>query len=108
MLEAFLRLWKIYKNIFPVNFHYIKYEDIALDFNNTTKKIYKFLDLEWSKETNNFYLTARKRLDISTPSYNQITSPIYSKSINRWKNYQMNFKDVEKYLEKWVAEFNYF
>lgn len=107
LYDLVMRLWKIYKNIFPVNFHYIKYEDIALDFNNTTKKIYKFLDLEWSKETNNFYLTARKRLDISTPSYNQITSPIYSKSINRWKNYQMNFKDAEKYLEKWVAEFNY-
>ncbi len=97
LYDLVMKLWKIYKKIFPVNFHYIKYEDVTLDFNNTTKKIYEYLNLDWTEETNNFYLTARKRLDIATPSYNQITSPIYSKSINRLKNYQIKFKDTENY-----------
>lgn len=107
LYDMVMNLWTIYKKNFSINFHYVKYEDVTLDFENTTKKIYEYLDLIWSNETKDFYLTARKRLDIVTPSYNQITSPLYSKSINRWKNYETKFKDVKKYLDKWVNEFNY-
>ncbi len=107
LYDLVMRLWKIYLKKFSFNFHYIKYEEVVTNFDKTTKEIFEFLNLDWSNKTKEFYLTAKKRVDIITPSYNQVTSPIYSKSLNRWKNYEEHFKDVKKYLDKWVKEFNY-
>ena len=73
----------------------------------STKNIFTFLDLQWSEKIKEFYNTALNRKDMSTPSYNQVTSPLYIKSIDRWKNYRGEFSNVKKYLDKWVKEFNY-
>ncbi len=102
-----MKLWLIYLKNFSFNFHYIRYEDIVLNFETTTKKIFNYLSLDWTDKTKDFYLTAKNRNDISTPSYNQVTSPIYINSLNRWKNYEDYFKESRKYLDKWVTEFNY-
>ena len=71
------------------------------------KEIFKFLNLDWSNKAKDFYKTAKDRIDISTPSYNQVTSPLYLKSINRWKNYEENFIEVKNDLQKWTHEFEY-
>ena len=42
-----------------------------------------------------------------TPSYSQVTSPIYKSSLNRWKNYENKFEKSKTYLDKWIKEFNY-
>jgi len=107
LYDLVMKLWKTYLKIFPINFHYIKYEDVVTDFEKTTKKIFKFLNLDWSNKAKDFYKTAKDRIDISTPSYNQVTSPLYLKSMNRWKNYEENFKDVKNNLQKWIHEFDY-
>ena len=107
LYDLVMKLWKTYLKIFPINFHYIKYEDVVTDFEKTTKKIFKFLNLDWSNKAKDFYKTAKDRIDISTPSYNQVTSPLYLKSMNRWKNYEENFKDVKNNLQKWIHEFEY-
>ena len=107
LYDLVMKSWKTYLKIFPINFHYIKYEDVVTDFENSTKEIFKFLNLDWSNKAKDFYKTAKDRTDISTPSYNQVTSPLYLKSINRWKNYEENFKDVENNLQKWINEFEY-
>ena len=107
LYDLVMKLWKIYLKIFTINFHYIKYEDVVTDFEKTTKKIFKFLNLDWSNKAKDFYKTAKDRIDISTPSYNQVTSPLYLKSVNRWKNYEENFKDVKNNLQKWIHEFDY-
>jgi len=107
LYDLVMKLWKTYLEIFPINFHYIKYEDVVTDFEKTTKKIFKFLNLDWSNKAKDFYKTAKDRIDISTPSYNQVTSPLYLKSMNRWKNYEENFKDVKNNLQKWIHEFEY-
>jgi tetratricopeptide (TPR) repeat protein len=107
LYDLVMQLWSIYRKIFSINCHFIKYEDTVLNFEKTTKDIYKFLDITWSEETKNFYKTGKDRLDISTPSYDQVTSPLYSKSVNRWKNYEKEFEGVKKLLDRWVNEFGY-
>jgi tetratricopeptide (TPR) repeat protein len=107
LYDLVMQLWSIYRKIFSINCHFIKYEDTVLNFEKTTKDIYKFLDIIWSEETKNFYKTGKDRLDITTPSYDQVTSPLYSKSVNRWKNYEKEFKGVKKLLDRWVNEFGY-
>lgn len=107
LYDLVMRLWVIYRKNFELNFHIIKYEDIVLDFEKTTKNIFKYINIPWSDDIKNFHLTAKKRIDISTPSYNQVTSPLYINSINRWKNYEEKLKCVKVYLDQWVKYFDY-
>ena len=107
LYDLVMKLWTIYRDIFSINFHFIKYEDIVTDFEKTTKEIFKFLEIDWSDNTKNFHITAKKRLNISTPSHNQVTSPLYTRSISRWKNYEKEFKSLKNILDPWLDEFNY-
>ena len=102
-----MSLYKRYYELFNSNIYEIKYEDVVGDFDNSIKKLLKFLNLEWQDELKKFYVTASKRGIISTPSYNQVSKPIYNSSINRWKNYENKLKDVKLILSKWLKEFSY-
>ena len=101
-----LDLFEFYENELNLEIIKIKYEDIVFDFENETKKLFKFLNLEYEDGINKFYETAQNRKMISTPSYSQVTSPLYSSSIDRWKNYESLVK-IEKPLRKWIKRLNY-
>jgi len=107
LYDLVMKLWTIYRDVFSINYHFIKYEDVVTDFEKTTKEIFKFLEIDWSDNTKNFYINAQKRLNISTPSHNQVTSPLYTRSISRWKNYEKEFKGLKNILDPWLDEFNY-
>ena len=101
-----LDLFEFYENELNLKIIKIKYEDIVFDFENETKKLFKFLELDYEEGINKFYETAQNRKMISTPSYSQVTNPIYSSSIGRWKNYESLVK-IEKPLRKWIERLNY-
>ena len=73
---------------------------------NTVKNLLKFLEVDWDQSLKKFYETAGKRGIMNTPSYNQVSQPIYSKSINRWKNYETKFENLKVLLDPWVKKFN--
>ena len=66
-----------------------------------------FLDLDWSDAVLDFYKTAEKRKLISTPSYDQVNKPIYSKSVFKWKNYEKNLSEIIPTLKPWLTRFKY-
>ena len=101
-----LDLFEFYENELNLEIIKVRYEDIILNFENETKKLFKFLNLEYEDGINKFYETARNRKMISTPSYSQVTNPIYSSSIGRWKNYE-SLVNIEKPLRKWIKKLNY-
>jgi len=107
MYDLVMNLWQIYTNKFSINFHTIKYEDLVLNFKNSVSSLLKFLDLSWSDDISEFYKTSKKRGIISTPSYNQVSQPLYSKSIGRWKNYEHELSTTKLYLENWIKKYGY-
>jgi len=87
-------------------YHIVKYEDLIINFKPTLEILLKYINLDYETKLENFYITAKNRDKIYTPSYNQVTQPIYNTSINRY----INFKDakfIEPLLEKWINRFGY-
>ena len=107
MYDLVMNLWQIYINKFSIDFHTIKYEDLVLNFKNSVSNLLTFLDLPWSDEVLEFYKTSQKRGIIATPSYNQVSQPLYSKSIGRWKNYEDELSTAKLYLENWIKKYGY-
>ena len=107
LYDLVMQLWKVYHENFKINLHIIKYENIIENFDQTVKDVLNFLSVDWSSDYKDFYKIAQKRTNIMTPSYSQVTSPIYKSSLNRWKNYENKFEKSKTYLDKWIKEFNY-
>ncbi len=104
--DRVLDLFEFYEDQLDLNYFTIKYENVVNDFSLQIKNLINFLGLEYENKLEEFYITAKKRTKISTPSYSQVINPLYSSSINRWKNYN-NSENSEKYLEKWINKFDY-
>lgn len=107
LYDLVMSLWEKYNDIFKLNVFTIKYEDTVLRFEDTIRDLLNFLNLDWSDNLKEFYKTAEKRGIINTPSYDQVSKPLYNQSINRWHNYQNKVVDQKFILDKWVRKFNY-
>ncbi len=107
LYDLTMTLWKEHNKVFKIDHHIIRYEDVISNFEKTIKGLLGFLNVPWSENVIKFYKTAEKRGIINTPSYNQVSQPIYSNSMYRWKNYEKEFVNSKNSLDKWVKEFNY-
>lgn len=91
----------------PLQVHRIRYEDLVEDFATTTGELLSVLGAEWDEKVNRYYEHAQGRGMIATPSYHQVTEPIYQRSMFRFKNYVPGFADCHSLLRPYVAGFGY-
>jgi len=99
--------WKTYKNNLDLDFTMSSYESLIDNFNDHTKMILDFLELEWDSNLRSYRDTALRRDKINTPSSSQVIQPLYKTSIAKWENYKNYFEDCHDYLDKWVNYFGY-
>jgi len=107
LYDAVMNLWTQYTSIFSINYHEVKYENLIENFEPTVRSILNFLELSWDDSVLNYLITAKKRDRITTPSYYQVTKPIYSYAIGRWKRYKKQTSNIYPILEGWIKKFNY-
>jgi hypothetical protein len=84
----------------------LRYESLVTQFEFSMRALIEFLDLEWSESIMEYRENALKR-HISTPSYQQVVKPLYTKSIGRWRNYQTQMEPTLHSIGKWIEYFSY-
>ncbi|GAB6053982.1 tetratricopeptide repeat-containing sulfotransferase family protein [Magnetospira thiophila] len=100
-------LWRTYESLFHPNVFTLRYEDLVDDFEGTLRPLASFLDLPWTDDFKNFADTARKRSRVRTPSYDQVTQPIYRSASGRWTRYRSQMEPVLPLLSPWAEHFGY-
>ncbi len=99
-------LWGLYRENMQLDYHLIRYEDIVENIESEAKKMLDFIGVEWDDQVLSFYNRSLDRR-IRTPSYHQVTEPIYKRSMYRWKGYREYFREHAPLLAPYVAEFGY-
>ena len=107
LYDVVMNLWIQYISVFKINYHEIKYESLVENFNPTIESVLSFLGLSWDKSVLKYADVAKKRKNIATPSYNQVTKPIYSHAHGRWKRYEKEIENIYPILKPWVKKFDY-
>jgi len=106
--DKVMRLWGKYLSLFPdLHTHVVHYEKLVDDMESEIKALTRFLEVDWQPEILNFHQHALSRKALNTPSYQQVTQPVYTSSRYRWKNYEKHIIDPFKILNRYVEEFGY-
>lgn len=102
-----MRTWIEAARILPLDYHQVRYEDLVADFENETRALLNFLGVGWDQSVLNHTEHAAKRGTINTPSYHQVTQPIYQHAKYRWKRYAVQFEPVLSSLQPYIEYFGY-
>ena len=102
-----MRTWMEAVHSLPLVYHQIRYEDLVDDFEKETRVLLDFLGVGWDDSVLSHAEHATKRGTISTPSYHQVTQPIYQHAKYRWKRYAIQFEPVIAELQPFIDYFGY-
>lgn len=102
-----MRTWMEAVHSLPLDYHQIRYEDLVTDFEKETGALLDFLGVGWNDSVLGHAEHAIKRGTISTPSYHQVTQPIYQHAKYRWKRYIKQFEPVMAELQPLIDNFGY-
>lgn len=107
LYESAFNYWQEFVDNIPLDYHMIRYEDLIEDVEQESRKTLNFLGLPWSEEVLGHVKHAQQRGTISTPSYHQVTQPIYKTARYRWKNYASQLSPVMETLNPFIERFDY-
>lgn len=70
----------------------ISYEELLTDAEHNVRKILDHVGLEWQDNCLKYYENKRT---VSTPSYAQVKQPLYTASMERWRNYTSHIDELK-------------
>ncbi|MBO6781785.1 MAG: sulfotransferase [Alphaproteobacteria bacterium] len=100
-------LWEQARELLPLDVHRIRYEDVVADMRSEIERLLEFLGLPWDEAVLDYMENAQRRGRINTPSYNQVTEPIYTRASGRWTRYRDQMADALEILGPWAARYGY-
>jgi len=85
----------------------IKYEELIGDVEGAVRPVLAHLGLAWNPAQLEHVAHAKARGTIRTPSYAQVTEPIYQRAAARYERYSAYLEPAERRLAPFVAAFGY-
>jgi len=91
-IKDYIRVMKFYKDILPEDrYKEFWYEDLVLNPKEKIPEVLEFCDLDFTPEVLEFY---KNKTAVQTASVTQVRNPIYTKSVEKWKNYEKLLKPI--------------
>jgi hypothetical protein len=102
-----MRAWLKFRELVDVPWCEIRYEDTVADTEGQARKALATLAMAWDDQVLGYRqrLTDTKR--VTSPSYEAVAQPIYTRAVGRWKNYEKHLEPALDTLEPFVREFGY-
>ncbi|TVV74498.1 tetratricopeptide repeat-containing sulfotransferase family protein [Sphingomonas solaris] len=99
--------WHATVDRLPIRVHRVRYERMVTDLAPELRAMLDFIDVPWRDGMMDNRGAARKRQHIATPSYSQVTKPLYASAIGRWTRYRTQMSPVIPVLHPWIERMGY-
>ncbi len=104
---SIMDLWRLYQQRLPLKYQVLRYEDLIESPEAEMRRLIEFLDLPWMPEVLDNRTAALRRGYISTPSYSQVSRPLYRSSRGRWQRYMTYLEPHLPRLLPYIHAFGY-
>lgn len=82
---SYQRLMRHWKSVLDIPILDLRYEELVMSQETTSRRLLDFLDLEWDPRCLDFHRSDRH---VATSSYDQVRQPLYTRSMGRWRQYR--------------------
>jgi Tfp pilus assembly protein PilF len=103
---ALMGLWGTLKPLLPGPYLEVRYEDMVNDLESVARQTLEFLGITWDERVLQFHEHARQKV-VRSPTYADVTKPVYKRAVGRWRNYQKYLEPHLEKLEPFVKAFGY-
>jgi hypothetical protein len=107
LYDRVMTLWRACETLLPLNVGQVRYENLIQGVRGEVEPLLHFLGAEWNEAQADPAAHALARGTIRTPSYQQVTQPIYGSAADRWRRYEKHLAPVLPVLEKHIKHFGY-
>lgn len=83
-----------------------RYEDLVSDLPAEGGRVTKFLGLDWHESQARFHEKSRQK-QLYSPTYQDVTRPVYTRSVARWLQYEKHLAPFFPVLEPFCQKFGY-
>lgn len=83
-----------------------RYEDVVADLETEGRRVTEFLGLSWHEEQGRFYEKSRSK-QLYSPTYQDVTRPVYSRSVARWQAYEKYLTPILPVLAPYCDKLGY-
>jgi hypothetical protein len=84
-----------------------RYEDTVANVESQAHRALETLGLPWDASVLNYRQRLTETKQVTSPSYEAVVQPIYTRAIGRWKNYERIMEPALDILEPFVRAFGY-
>jgi len=95
------RLVKHFQELLPGFILDVQYEKMVADLDNQVRRLLDFCELPFEEACLRFHETERA---VKTASSEQVRRPIYSSSVNLWRNYEQHLEELIDVLQPLLQE----
>ncbi len=106
LYEAVMGLWRHYETAPGLKAISYRYEDLVADVAGVARRILEFIGEPWDDSVLAYREKGRDRF-VSTPSYADVRTPVYTRAIGRWRSYEDQLAPVLPRLAPLVTAFGY-
>jgi tetratricopeptide (TPR) repeat protein len=107
LYDRVFAFWERCRAGLPIHVHVLRYEDLIAEPEAEMRALIAFLGLAWDERLLDHRRTAAGRGTIVTPSYAQVTQPLYRRAAGRWERYRPQMRDVLPILCPWAERHGY-
>jgi tetratricopeptide (TPR) repeat protein len=90
------RMMDYWHDVLPGRCLTVQYEEVVTDFETQVRRLLEYCDLPFEESCINFHQTERP---VRTASSEQVRQPVYSKSVNFWRNHEEHLAELIEVLE---------
>jgi tetratricopeptide (TPR) repeat protein len=103
---AMMSLWQTLSPMIKDHYLEVRYEDMVEDLESVARRTLDFLGAQWDARVLGFDEHARQKI-VRSPTYADVTKPVYKRAIGRWRNYQKYLEPHLSKLESFARAFGY-
>jgi len=103
---AVMGVWQAVKPLLKNPWLEVRYEDMVDNLESVARKTLNFLAVPWDERVLGFDEHARQKV-VRSPTYADVTRPVYKSAMGRWRNYQKYLEPHLDKLEPFVKAFGY-
>lgn len=107
LYDAVMSLWRQTRELLPLSVAEVRYEGLIEDPQAALAGVLELLGISWQGSQGDHVAHARARGTIRTPSYSQVTEPLYSRAAGRWQRYESQLDGILPRLQPFIQEFGY-